>query len=128
MPKKITLKPRNAWTMTESWFFSWIRSWLRSRSRFWKPVLLAKQKSRRPYKWENKRQKREYQCNKCKKWFPDKIGKKSQIQIDHIKDCWTLTCFNDLPWFCERLFCEADWLQTLCSNCHDEKSNLSRKK
>jgi len=94
---------------------------------YWKPIAITKQKSRRVYKWDNKRQKREYQCNICKKWFPDKIGNKSQIQVDHIIDCGNIT--KETAWeFIERMFCEQWWLQTLCSNCHNEKTNLARKK
>ena len=74
MAKKKVRKPRvprtrNAGTMTEAAFWSMIRSALRQKSRWWKPVSQCKQESKRAYKGKNKRQKWEYQCNKCKNWF-----------------------------------------------------------
>lgn len=117
MPKKSTVKPRNAGTMTESAFWGFIRAGLRQKSRWWKPVSLCKQNARRNYKGPNKRQKYEYQCNYCKKWFADK-----NINVDHITPAGTLTCANDLPGFVERLFCEVDGLQVLCSGCHNIKT------
>jgi 5-methylcytosine-specific restriction endonuclease McrA len=120
MAKKVVVrkaKPRNAGTLTESAFWSFIRSALRQKSRWWKPVTLAKQRSKRAYKGPNKRQKFEYQCNICKNWFPEK-----DINVDHIIPAGTLSCAQDLPGFVERLFCEVDGLQTLCSTCHDIKT------
>ncbi len=73
--------------------------------------------SRRTYKGPLKRQKFEYQCNECKQWFAEK-----NINVDHIIPAGTLKCANDLPGFVERLFCEADNLQVLCSACHDVKT------
>lgn len=117
MPRKSTVKPRNAGTMTESAFWGFIRAGLRQKSRWWKPVSLCKQNARRNYKGPNKRQKYEYQCNYCKKWFADK-----NINVDHITPAGTLTCANDLPGFVERLFCEVEGLQVLCSGCHNIKT------
>ena len=65
-------KTRNAGTMSESAFWTFIRSALRQKSRWWKPITECKLKARRPYKGVNRRQKFEYQCNACKKWFADK--------------------------------------------------------
>jgi hypothetical protein len=31
--------------------------------------------------------------------------------------------FDDLPGFCERLFCEPDGLQVMCKPCHQCKTN-----
>lgn len=121
MPKKSTVKPRNAGTMTEAAFWSFIRSALRQKSRWWKPISLCKQKARRNYKGPNKRQKYEYQCNYCKKWFADK-----NINVDHIIPAGTLTCANDLPGFVERLFVEVDGLQVLCSGCHNIKTQKEK--
>lgn len=126
MKKKLTklrktpvkkLKPRNAGTMTESAFWSFIRSTLRQKSRWWKPVSLAREKAKRKYEGPNKRQKYEYQCNVCKNWYPAK-----EINVDHIVPAGNLRCSEDLPGFVERLFCEIDNLQVLCINCHDIKS------
>ena len=116
MGKKV-IKTRNAGTMSEAAFWAFIRSALRQKSRWWKPITQCKQNAKRPYKGVNKRQKFEYQCNKCKKWFPDK-----QINIDHILPAGELNKANDLPGFVERLFVEVEGLQTLCLNCHDIKT------
>lgn len=113
----IKLKPRCNGTMTESAFWSFIRSALRQKSRWWKPISIAKANARRPYKGVNKRQKFEYQCNHCKKWFPEK-----KVNVDHIIPAGTLTCAADLPGFVERLFCEIDGLQVLCESCHNIKT------
>jgi 5-methylcytosine-specific restriction endonuclease McrA len=125
MPKRKkvvrAVRTRNAGTMTESAFWSFIRSALRQKSRWWKPITQCKQKSRRTYKGPNKRQKFEYQCNECKNWFPEK-----KINVDHINPAGTLKCANDLPGFVERLFCEADNLQVLCSSCHDVKTKAEK--
>lgn len=121
MIKKV--KPRAGGTMTEAAFWSFIRSALRQKSRWWKPITQAKIDARRAYKGSNKRQKYEYQCNKCKKWYPDK-----QINVDHIQPAGELNTANDLPGFVERLFCETDNLQVLCTTCHDKKTKAEKLK
>jgi len=115
-------KTRNSGTMTESAFWSFIRSALRQKSRWWKPITECKMKARRPYKGPNKRQKFEYLCNSCKTWFPEK-----QINVDHIVGAGSLNCGQDLPGFVDRLFCEQDNLQVLCTTCHDHKTKLEKK-
>lgn len=126
MKKKTVKKPRvaktrNAGTMTESAFWSFIRSALRQKSRWWKPITICKMKARRAYKGPNKRQKFEYKCNECKQWFPDKY-----INVDHIIPAGSLNCAADLPGFVERLFCEEDNLQVLCTSCHDKKTKTDK--
>lgn len=110
-------KTRNAGTMTEASFWAFIRSTLRNKSRWWKPITLCKQNSKRPYKGPLKRQKFEYQCNACKNWFPEK-----EINVDHVVPAGSLNNAQDLPGFVERLFCEVDGLQILCKTCHDDKT------
>lgn len=116
-------KTRNAGTMTESAFWSFIRSALRQKSRWWKPIAQAKAKAKRKYKGPNKRQKFEYQCAECAQWFPDK-----EVNVDHITPAGTLRCANDLPGFVERLFCEVDNLQVLCTICHNIKTQIEKGK
>lgn len=117
-PRKGTApKTRNSGTMTESAFWSFIRSALRQKSRWWKPIAECKANAKRAYKGPNKRQKFEYQCNYCKQWFPDK-----EINVDHIIPAGTLRNAHDLPVFVEKLFCEVEGLQVLCSNCHNTKT------
>jgi len=110
-------KTRNNGTLTESAFWSFIRSGLRQKSRWWKPITQCKLNAKRDYTGPNKRQKFEYQCNSCNKWFADK-----NINVDHIQPAGSLNCANDLPGFVERLFCEVDNLQVLCSGCHNIKT------
>jgi 5-methylcytosine-specific restriction endonuclease McrA len=119
--KPKTEKTRNAGTMTESAFWSFIRSGLRQKSRWWKPITQCKLNAKRPYKGPNKRQKFEYQCNSCKKWFAEK-----NINVDHIEPAGSLNCADDLAGFVERLFCEVDNLQVLCSGCHNIKTQKER--
>ena len=119
--KGATPKTRNSGTMTESGFWSFIRSGLRQKSRFWKPITQCKMEARRAYKGPLKRQKFEYQCNVCEKWFPEK-----KINIDHVIPAGSLRCANDLPGFVERLFCEVDNLQVLCQDCHDIKTKQEK--
>jgi hypothetical protein len=83
----------------------------------------CKQEAKRPYKGKNKRQKWEYQCNKCKKWFPDKL-----IQIDHVIPVGSLRCDEDLVGFLQKLTPEEGF-QMLCKDkCHQEKTNYERGK
>lgn len=121
--KKTTRVPktRNANTMTEAAFWQFIRSSLRNRSRWWKPILNCKNHARRAYNGSKKRQKWEYHCNICKQWFPEKM-----ISVDHIIPVGVLNCAEDLPGFVERLFCEEEFLQTICSDCHDIKTKNER--
>jgi hypothetical protein len=128
MTKKVTRKPRtprtrNAGTMTEAAFWSMIRSALRQKSRWWKPVSKCKELAKRAYKGKNKRQKWEYQCNKCKGWF-----KSDEVNVDHIEPAGSLNCAEDLPAFVETLFCEQNNLQCLCLNCHNIKTQKEKNK
>jgi 5-methylcytosine-specific restriction endonuclease McrA len=115
--KSRVVKTRNNGTMSESAFWSFIRSALRQKSRWWKPITQCKLEAKRAYKGPLKRQKFEYQCNHCKGWFPEK-----KINVDHTYPVGALNCAEDLPGFVERLFCEVDKLQILCSDCHDIKT------
>lgn len=112
-----TNRTMNAGTFTPSMFWAMIRAALRQKSRWWKPIAQCKANSRRLYKGPLKRQKYEYQCNKCKKWFPDK-----EIAVDHIVPCGQLNCAEDLPRFVTRLFCEVEGFQVLCESCHSVKT------
>jgi 5-methylcytosine-specific restriction endonuclease McrA len=117
IPRRVTIKPRCAGTMTESAFWSFIRSALRQKSRFTECKLQA----RRLYKGVNKRQKYEYQCNTCKNWFIEK-----KINVDHICPAGSLNSAQDLPGFVDRLFCEVSNLQVLCEKCHDKKTKADK--
>jgi 5-methylcytosine-specific restriction endonuclease McrA len=116
------VKSRNAGTFSESSFWMFIRNSLRRRSIVWKPISLCRDKAKRAYKGPNTRQKWEYQCNVCKKWF-----KGTEIDVDHIKPVGSLNNAQDLPNFVESLFCEVDNLQCICKDCHKDKSLIDNK-
>jgi 5-methylcytosine-specific restriction endonuclease McrA len=67
------------------------------------------------------RQKYEYQCAACNKWY-----KGADVQVDHIVPCGSLKSYDDLPRFVKLMFCEADNLQVLCKECHQDKTNKER--
>lgn len=115
-------RTRNNGTMTEAAFWSWIRSALRQKSRWWKPVSEARKKAKRKYNGTNKRQKWEYKCADCKKYY-----KATDVQVDHIIPAGKLKSSSDLKGFVDRLFCEVDGLQVLCTTCHDIKTKKERK-
>jgi hypothetical protein len=80
-------------------------------------------KARRRYEGANKRQRWEYQCNHCKKWFMDK-----EVQIDHETPVGSLKSGDDLKGFLERLTPEVGF-QVLCKDiCHQAKTNEERGK
>ena len=117
-------KTRCSNTLTESGFWGMIRSTLRQKSRWWLPIAETKKEARRAYTGTNKRQKWEYQCKKCKKWFPEK-----EIEVDHIIEAGSLRNGDDVKDFIERLFCEKNGLQVLCKDgCHREKTNSLKNK
>jgi 5-methylcytosine-specific restriction endonuclease McrA len=110
-------KTRNAGTQTEASFWGGIKNMLRQKSRWWKPIQKVKLKAKREYTGPNKKQKFEYQCNHCKKWFPEK-----EIAVDHIVPVGSLKGPDDIVGVIERLFCEEEGLQVLCSHCHEVKT------
>lgn len=98
---------------TEASFWNFLRSGFRRMSLRWPPLVrLALDKVRRPFAGGG-RQKWEYQCESCGKWFPRK-----EVEVDHIEPCGSLKCSDDLKSFVERLFCETDKLRVLCNECH----------
>ena len=126
MGKRIkTKRTRNAGTWTESQYFSAIRAALRTKFRFWKPMAAVLQKASRPYKGPNKLQKKEYCCNKCKKWF-----KRTDVEIDHIEECGSLRNYEDIVPFLQRLTKEEESAyQVLCKNkCHKAKTLAYKKR
>jgi 5-methylcytosine-specific restriction endonuclease McrA len=106
---------------TEAKFFGFLRSALRKASQKYPPAYEALALARRPYKGSNTKQKWEYRCAECKKWFMQK-----EVQVDHIIPAGTLKSFNDLPTFCSRLFCGVRGYQVLCKPCHLVKSKEER--
>ena len=109
--------------MTEAQFIAFVKSALRSKSRFWKPLsdTLKEAKVARGL----------YLCNVCKQEVPVSHvvnGKRRKnIMVDHRNPVVDPTTgFVDWNQFIENLFCEADNLQAICSDCHTKKSNYER--
>ncbi len=116
------IKTRNNFTLTEAEYFSKIRSALRKTFQFWKPAILALEKASRKSQSENKRIKKEFQCNHCKKWF-----KRADVQIDHIVECGSLRTYADITPFLQRLTLEdPNGFQVLCKCCHTVKTKESK--
>ena len=83
----------------------------------------AKQRARRKYSGTIGRQRWEYQCARCKKWFKDK-----DTQIDHVVPCGSLRRMEDIAPFVERMTCEdVNGYQVMCKPCHQLKTNEERK-
>jgi 5-methylcytosine-specific restriction endonuclease McrA len=120
--KATTVCSRNGGTMTESQYFSKIRSILRSGFRYWKPMQLTLEAASRPSQSLNKRIKKEYQCAKCKKWY-----KRADVEIDHKEECGSLSSYEDIVPFIQRLTKEnIDAYQILCKPCHKLKTEAFR--
>lgn len=117
--KTTTVLSRNGNTITNSQYFSKIRSILRSGFRYWKPMQLTLEAASRPSKNINKRIKKEYQCNHCKQWF-----KRTDVEIDHIIEAGSLSCYEDIVPFIQRLTQEGiENYQILCKTpCHSNKT------
>lgn len=84
----------------------------------------------------------EYQCNHCKQWFPEKINKITQVQVDHVEPVINpQTGYVDFNTWIAREFVDVEvWdpkinsrlalynsikhrLQLLCGPCHLLKTN-----
>ncbi|WP_395000381.1 HNH endonuclease [Acinetobacter sp.] len=85
-------------------------------------MMEAKKLAKRDYKGANKKQKFEYQCNHCKKWFKD-----SEVQVDHKIPVGSLLSWEDITPFLQKLIPEGlDAFQVLCKECHQVKTNKER--
>lgn len=115
------VKCRAGDTWTEARYFQFIRAALRAAFSRYPVRFQVKKMAER--KVTGQRHKYEYKCAECKKWYMSK-----QVHIDHIKPCGSLKTYKDLPKFVETLFCEADNLQVLCTDCHKKKTAEERKK
>ena len=106
-------RTRNGGQWTESRFFGFLRSTLRGAVFKWGPKQEAKKLAKVAYNT--------YQCAACDGWFGTK-----EVEVDHIVPAGTLTSFDDLPGFTERLFCEVQRFQVLCKDCHYHKTQAEK--
>lgn len=105
----------NDGSWTSARFFGFVRSLLRQGSQRWPPRNAAVKAARQPYRGRQPRRKWSYRCALCSKLF-----KRTDVEIDHIVPCGSLTSLEDLPGFVERLFCEEDGFRILCKPCHKD--------
>lgn len=116
--KTKTPRTRNAGTWTEAAYWQRVRSAMRSAFRYWKPAMKALEDASRPYTGTTRKLKKEYQCASCEEWFD-----RRSVEIDHKQECGSLSCFNDLQNFLERLTPEEpEAFQILCKPCHKNKT------
>lgn len=111
--------PHPGWTTAQ--FFSFLRSGLRAKFSRWPPKYQVLSNAKRDYHGPNPRQRYEFVCAMCKKGHPQ-----TNVEVDHIVEAGTLKTFDDLPTFCERLFCGVEGLQVLCKPCHKTKTKESK--
>lgn len=118
--KKTKGKTRCSATMTEKGFNTFIKNLLRGGTYRWRPRSQCKQEARVSRGM--------YLCNICKEAVPLKDeNKKNNVWVDHINP---VVCpkkgFEDWNVYIERMFCEIDNLQLLCTECHNKKTAEER--
>lgn len=106
-------KPFADGTMTATAFFGMLRSTLRKRSIYWPCINNCRDEAKVPYVGPNKRRKWSYKCNRCQKLHDLK-----SVAVHHKIECGSLKCFEDIPGFVERLFCNKEHLELICDKCH----------
>lgn len=113
--------PVSNWT--DSRYYGFIRSALRAAFRRYPPKyqVLNQAQRKKSHGKVKSRQKWEYKCAECKKYYPNKV-----VIVDHIEPAGTLRSYEDLPSFVSKLFCSADNLQVLCKPCHYIKTMEER--
>lgn len=118
-------KPYNNGQWTAARYASFIKGGLRTLSRKWPPkfealkrALIGKRLDPATGKMSNR-----YQCAGCGNLF-----KATDVQLDHIDPVVDLReGFVDWNIYIERMFCEAEGYQVLCSECHGVKTLNERK-
>lgn len=105
-------KTRCDGTMTEAQYWGMIRSALRDGSLRWLPLQKILNDNRRPYRGPDRRQRWEYLCSMCNKWYPRK-----HIERDHAQGCGVLN-EETAGLFITRMYCDTKYLRLLCKGCH----------
>jgi hypothetical protein len=117
-------KTRNDGKWSEAAYWGAVRSALRRKFAFWQPAMKCLNAAKRPSQSDNKRLKSEYQCAECGKWKPRK-----EVQIDHVEECGSLKCYEDIAPFLKRLTPESvSAFRVLCKICHQKFTNQQRQK
>lgn len=109
---------------TEARKHQFLISLLRNGSRKWPDKYQVKDaaKTEKKINAKTKRLAQHYRCASCKGEFPS-----SEVQVDHIIPVISpVEGFIDWNTYIDRLFCDKDNLQVLCTECHDKKTATER--
>ena len=110
-----------ATTWTEGRRRAFITNALRAATRKWPPKYetLNDAKTEKKINPKTKRLGQHYLCNACGNDFPLR-----EVQVDHIEPVVDpSTGFQSWDVFIDRLFCDRDNLQVLCTTCHKLKTS-----
>lgn len=105
---------------------AFITSVLRSGSRRWPPKYqtLNEAKTTKRINEKSKRLAQHYLCAACQQEYTNK-----DVQVDHIQPVVDPKLgFQDWNTFIDRLFCDTDNLQVLCTSCHNTKTKTEKVK
>lgn len=108
-------------TWTEGRRRAFITNALRAATRKWPPKYetLNDAKTEKKINPKTKRLGQHYLCNACGSDFPSR-----DVQVDHIEPVVDpSTGFQSWDIFIDRLFCDRDNLQVLCTACHKLKTS-----
>lgn len=108
-------------TWTEGRRRAFITNALRAATRKWPPkyLTLNEAKTEKKKNVRTGRLAQHYLCNVCTGEFPAK-----EVQVDHIQPVVDpKTGFINWDTFIDRLFCEKENLQVLCTTCHKLKTS-----
>ena len=122
LTKKRTTYNNGSWT--EGRWNTFITSALRAGARRWPPKYLTLNSAKTEKKVNTKtgRVAQHYLCNSCGGEFPAK-----DVQVDHIEPVVDPNKgFVSWDVFIDRLFCEKENLQVLCTTCHKAKSKQEK--
>lgn len=125
MARKSPPKPFNNGQWTVSRMASFIKGGLRTLSRKWPPKYETLRKANVGKRLDPATGKESfrYRCAGCNNVF-----KQKDVQVDHIDPVVsTIDGFVDWNEYIMRMFCEADGLQVLCTECHNIKTQNERK-
>lgn len=112
-------KTRNNGQWTEARFQSFIKSLLRKGTLRWGPVQSARKGANVS--------RGKYICAVCSSIVSPTLNGKKNVAVDHIIPVVGVEeGFTTWDNYIERMFCEEENLQLICSDCHDKKTKAER--